>query len=62
MAKCQFCDKGVSFGIRVSHSHRRTTEHGNRTSGEYLLSSMVPRAMFTFVLGASAAVKVTRAV
>ena len=27
MAKCQFCDKGVSFGIKVSHSHRR----GNRT-------------------------------
>ena len=27
MAKCQFCDKGVSFGIQVSHSHRRS----NRT-------------------------------
>ena len=27
MAKCQFCDKGVSFGIKVSHSHRRS----NRT-------------------------------
>ena len=24
---CQFCDKGVSFGIQVSHSHRRS----NRT-------------------------------
>ena len=24
MAKCEFCDKGVSFGIRVSHSHRRS--------------------------------------
>jgi large subunit ribosomal protein L28 len=24
MAKCQFCDKGVTFGIKVSHSHRRT--------------------------------------
>mgnify|MGYP001025367812 FL=1 len=23
MAKCAVCDKGVSFGIRVSHSHRR---------------------------------------
>ena len=23
MAKCQFCDKGVTFGIKVSHSHRR---------------------------------------
>jgi large subunit ribosomal protein L28 len=27
MAKCQFCDKDVSFGIKVSHSHRRS----NRT-------------------------------
>ena len=27
MAKCQFCDKDVSFGIQVSHSHRRS----NRT-------------------------------
>ena len=24
MAKCEFCDKGVVFGIRVSHSHRRS--------------------------------------
>ena len=27
MAKCEFCDKGVTFGIKVSHSHRRS----NRT-------------------------------
>ena len=27
MAKCGFCGKGVSFGIQVSHSHRRS----NRT-------------------------------
>lgn len=27
MAKCDICGKGVSFGIRVSHSHRRS----NRT-------------------------------
>ena len=27
MAKCQFCGKGVNFGITVSHSHIRT----NRT-------------------------------
>ncbi len=24
MAKCDFCGKGVTFGIKVSHSHRRT--------------------------------------
>lgn len=24
MAKCAICGKGVSFGIKVSHSHRRS--------------------------------------
>ena len=24
MAKCQVCGKAVSFGIKVSHSHRRS--------------------------------------
>ena len=24
MAKCDICEKGVTFGIKVSHSHRRT--------------------------------------
>ena len=23
MAKCECCGKGVTFGIKVSHSHRR---------------------------------------
>ena len=27
MAKCEICGKGVTFGIKVSHSHRRA----NRT-------------------------------
>ncbi len=27
MAKCEVCGKGMVFGIKVSHSHRRT----NRT-------------------------------
>lgn len=27
MAKCEYCEKEVSFGIKVSHSHRRS----NRT-------------------------------
>ena len=27
MAKCQFCGKGVNFGVTISHSHIRT----NRT-------------------------------
>ena len=24
MAKCEICNKSVSFGIKVSHSHRRS--------------------------------------
>ena len=24
MAKCDICNKGVTFGIKVSHSHRRS--------------------------------------
>jgi large subunit ribosomal protein L28 len=27
MARCEICDKATTFGIRVSHSHRRS----NRT-------------------------------
>ncbi len=27
MAKCEICGKGVTFGIKMSHSHRRS----NRT-------------------------------
>lgn len=26
MAKCDICGKGVSFGIKVSHSHRRSNK------------------------------------
>ena len=26
MAKCQVCGKSVSFGIKVSHSHRRSNK------------------------------------
>ena len=26
MAKCAICDKGVHFGIQVSHSHRRSNK------------------------------------
>jgi large subunit ribosomal protein L28 len=26
MAKCQVCGKSVSFGIKVSHSHRRANK------------------------------------
>ena len=36
MAKCEFCGKDVKFGIKVSHSHRRS----NRTS-VYMLAPVV---------------------
>lgn len=26
MAKCEICGKGVSFGIKVSHSHKRANK------------------------------------
>lgn len=26
MAKCEICSKSVSFGIKVSHSHRRSNK------------------------------------
>ena len=26
MAKCAICEKGVYFGIKVSHSHRRSNK------------------------------------
>ncbi|NLL69894.1 MAG: 50S ribosomal protein L28 [Epulopiscium sp.] len=26
MAKCTICDKGVHFGIKMSHSHRRSNK------------------------------------
>lgn len=28
MAKCDICGKGVTFGIKVSHSHRRSISLG----------------------------------
>ena len=26
MARCEICDKGAHFGIKVSHSHRRSNK------------------------------------
>ena len=26
MVKCEICDKGAHFGIKVSHSHRRSNK------------------------------------
>ena len=37
MAKCACCGKGVTFGIKVSHSHRRS----NRTWNPNVKSQLV---------------------
>ena len=34
MAKCEFCDKGVVFGIKVSHSHRRSNRPCEARQGD----------------------------
>lgn len=53
MAKCDICNKGVTFGIQVSHSHRRS----NRTWKPNVrrVKAMVDGtpAISTYVLGAS---------
>ena len=33
MAKCDICGKGVTFGIQVSHSHRRSNRTWNLIFG-----------------------------
>ena len=49
MAKCDFCGKDVAFGIRVSHSHRRT----NRTwkPKEVRISMVLPICWRTILSG-----------
>ena len=44
MAKCQFCDKGVTFGIQVSHSHRGALE-------KILQMPVVRRVLYFFHTG-----------
>ena len=34
MAKCEFCGKDVKFGIKVSHSHRRSNRFAFRQSNK----------------------------
>jgi len=43
MAKCDICSKDVLFGLKVSHSNRKTTEHGSQISEESRLSRTVLR-------------------
>ena len=42
MAKCDFCGKGVTFGIKVSHSHRRSNfiDNLNESTDQSLYSGL----------------------
>ena len=42
MAKCEFCGKDVKFGIKVSHSHRRS----NRTYSALRQSLTAHRSVY----------------
>ena len=36
MAKCECCGKGVTFGIKVSHSHRRSNRKLMHVAGHFV--------------------------
>ena len=57
MAKCEFCDKGVTFGIKVSHSHRRSNRPWKPNVKRVKAMIMVRLAMCTFVPGVCVPVK-----
>ena len=54
MAKCDFCGKGVTFGIKVSHSHRRSNKAWKPNVKRVKALSTVLRAMYTSVQGVCA--------
>ena len=41
MAKCECCGKGVTFGIKVSHSHRRSNRTWKPNVRRVKLSNLV---------------------
>ena len=45
MAKCEICGKGVTFGIKVSHSHRRSNRKKVCACTRCLRSGKVQRAI-----------------
>ena len=51
MAKCEFCDKGVTFGIQVSHSHRRSNRAWKPNVKRVKAIVNGSPAMFMFVPG-----------
>ena len=46
MAKCEICGKGVTFGIKVSHSHRRTNRTWKSLMLEYSKKSTSFASLF----------------
>ena len=56
MAKCDCCGKGVTFGIKVSHSHRRATvsythlDVYKRQSAIRSITVLRPRSSFVVVM------------
>ena len=53
MAKCEFCDKGVTFGIKVSHSHRRSNRPWKpNVKRVKAVINGTPRHVFHFVFSA----------
>ena len=62
MAKCACCGKGVTFGIKVSHSHRRSnrTWNPNVKRAEQVLDGP-PKSLHASPSGLRSG-KVTRAV
>lgn len=55
MAKCDLCGKGVSFGIKVSHSHRRSNRMWKPNVRKVkAVVNGTNKTLFTFAAGASA--------
>lgn len=51
MAKCDVCGKGVAFGIKVSHSHRRSnrTWKPNVRKVRAVVNGQLSQCMFVLV-------------
>lgn len=49
MAKCAVCGKGVHFGIKVSHSHRRSNKCGSQTLSQSELKLMAAQRRCRYV-------------
>lgn len=52
MAKCAVCDKGAHFGIKVSHSHRRSNKmwKSNIKSVKVKVNGQAKRCMYVLLV------------